>query len=113
MEPMKTIDVADATASLAEYTLELTDEPLVILSQGAPVAVLVAVRGSDLESVSLSLNPKFIEIIERSRAQAAAGQSIPMEEMWRRLGLDQDSPSTARKPRGKLAAPSKRGRQKS
>ena len=39
----------------------------------------------DLESVSLSTNPEFIALIERSRARMAAEGGIAAEEMRRRV----------------------------
>ena len=40
-----------------------------------------------LETISLSTNPRFIEIIEKSRASLARDGGISSEEMRRRLGL--------------------------
>ena len=42
----------------------------------------------DEETVALANNPKFLEILERSRARYKAEGGISLEEMRRRLGLD-------------------------
>jgi hypothetical protein len=50
--------------------------------------VLVPVEeGADIESVSLSMNPDFIALIERSRAQHKPGSGISSDEMRRELGI--------------------------
>jgi len=81
---MKVVELDKATNSLAAYASEVANGPLVVTDHGKPVAVLIPVENADLETVSLSLNPKFIEIIERSRA-AAREHTISSEEMRRRF----------------------------
>ena len=51
----------------------------------AVVAMLVPVDSADLESLSLSTNPDFLAIIERSRARCKPGSGISTDEMRRRL----------------------------
>jgi prevent-host-death family protein len=84
---MKTIDVNEATGTLAQYTRGLRREPVILTRRGKPVAALVSVKGDDWESVSLATNPDFIRIIEESRARQEAEGGIPIEEVRRRLGL--------------------------
>jgi antitoxin (DNA-binding transcriptional repressor) of toxin-antitoxin stability system len=52
---------------------------------GDPIAALVAVEKADLETLSLSTNPQFLALIERSRARQRAEGGISSEEMRRRL----------------------------
>ena len=85
---MKVIDITEATNSLAKYAQEVTEEPVIITIGGKPVTALVAIENADLETVSLSTNPKFIDLIERSRARLRAEGDISPEEMRRRLKLD-------------------------
>jgi antitoxin (DNA-binding transcriptional repressor) of toxin-antitoxin stability system len=84
---MKTVEKELATASLADYTDEAELEPVVVTQDGKPIAALVAIENADLETVSLSTNPKFLALIERSRARQSAEGGISSEEMRRRLGL--------------------------
>jgi len=42
----------------------------------------------DLETVRLSLNPQFIDIIERSRSRQQAEGGIPLKEAMKQLELD-------------------------
>jgi len=82
---MKTLEMAKATGPLAQYAEKAAKEPLVLTVDGKPVVALVSVEDADWESVSLSTNPKFIALIERSRARLRAGKGISPAEMRRRL----------------------------
>jgi antitoxin (DNA-binding transcriptional repressor) of toxin-antitoxin stability system len=84
---MKTIEIADATGPVVDYARGSNRKPVVLTQDGKPVAVLVPVKNADLETISLSMNPKFLEIIERSREQLRQEGGIPLEEVERRLGL--------------------------
>jgi prevent-host-death family protein len=82
---MRTLELSEATGTLAEYAREVAGSPLVLTVEGSPVAVLVSVEQVDLETISLSTNPRFIALIERSRARQQAEGGISSEEMRRRL----------------------------
>src|SRR3989442_14572733 len=70
---MKTLDVRNASKSLADYTAELDSESIVITSNEKPVAALISLRGLDRESVALSLSPDFAKIIRVARSEARRG----------------------------------------
>ena len=72
---------------LAEFVGKLTEEPIVVTSNGKTVAAIVAVPNADAETISLSTNPKFLAIIERSRLRHEREGGISPDEMRRRLGL--------------------------
>ena len=82
---MKVLDKSDATAPLADYAADIDKEPVVITSDGKPIAALVSIENADLETISLSTNPKFLELIERSRARHRAEGGVSADEMRRRL----------------------------
>ena len=82
---MKVIDKANATATLAEYTAEIASGAVIVTSEGRPVAALVPIENADLETVSLSTNREFLDLIERSRARSGAEGGISSEEMRRRF----------------------------
>ncbi len=84
---MKILELSEATAPLADYAKDLDHEPIILLVGGKPVAVLLAVEEADWETVSLSYNPKFLAIIERSRKRLLEEGGISSDEMRRRLGL--------------------------
>ena len=82
---MKVIEKADATATLAEYAAEIESGPVIVTSEGRPVAALVSIENTDLETLSLSTNRDFLDLIERSRARVAAEGGIPSDQMRRRF----------------------------
>ena len=76
---------SDCAASLADYVRSLGREPAIAGFDGKPVAILVAI--ADIETVSLSYNPQFLEIIDRSRQQQKAGKVMSSEDVRKKLGL--------------------------
>lgn len=92
---MKTIELGEAAASLGSYAKQLQGAPLVVTSKGAPVAVLVPLTGIDLEALSLSTNPDFLDILKHSDAEYRKHSGIPIEEVRRQFGME-TTPATAR-----------------
>jgi antitoxin (DNA-binding transcriptional repressor) of toxin-antitoxin stability system len=84
---MKTIELVQATAPMAEYAQNVSKEPLIITIGGKPVAALVPIENADLETVTLSTHPQFLALIERSRTRQKAEGGISSAEMRRRLGV--------------------------
>jgi antitoxin (DNA-binding transcriptional repressor) of toxin-antitoxin stability system len=82
---LRTLDIADAVQPLAEYAHHLGEGPIIVTDRGEPVAAVVPIENADLESLSLSTNPEFVEIIERSRARGAREGRIPVDEMERKF----------------------------
>jgi prevent-host-death family protein len=66
---VKTVDLSAASGSLSEYAKKARKEGLVLTRRGRPVAMIVPIDSSDVESLSLGTNPDFLAIIERSRAR--------------------------------------------
>jgi len=84
---MKKIEIAEATASLAEYAQKVNKEPIILMEGGKPMAALVSIENADLETVTLSTNPTFLALIERARVRQKREGGISSIEMRRRLGL--------------------------
>ena len=80
---MKTIKLASASRSLAEYAKELDDQIVVVTDRNKPVAAVLPLKNVDRESLALSSHPEFLEIIAKSRRQFAAGKTLSLEEMRR------------------------------
>ena len=80
---MKTIELSTATRPLAEYTDEIGDEMVVLTNHSKPVAAIVSLKHLDSESLALSMNAEFMEIIEQARREVAAGNVMTLEEMKR------------------------------
>lgn len=84
---VKTLDMSEATGSLADYARQADFETTVVMEDGLPVAAVVSLANTDLESISLSQNPQFLEIIEASRASIKAEGGLSTNEVRQRLGL--------------------------
>ena len=84
---MNTIEIADAKDSLRNYAERVKDAPIVILDHGRPVAALLPLDNTDIKTATLSTNPKFLALIERSRHQQTTEGGISSQEMRKRLGI--------------------------
>lgn len=83
---LRRVDVADATESLATYVRKATGSgPVVVTEEGQPVAALVLLEDTDLESVAVSTDPKFMALIQRSRARYEREGGLSTAEVKRRL----------------------------
>jgi hypothetical protein len=82
---MRTLELKDATESLADYVKGMEDEGIIIVHKGVALAVLAPLGNTDYESVELSTNPKFIEMLERSRESYRKEGGLSAEEMQRLL----------------------------
>ena len=85
---MKTIGMTEATGPLAEYAQDVSKEPVIVTVDGKPVAALLPIENADSETVTLSIHPQFLALIERSRARQRIEGGISAQEMHRRLGLE-------------------------
>jgi antitoxin (DNA-binding transcriptional repressor) of toxin-antitoxin stability system len=88
---MKVVEKKKATKTLAAYAAEIGKGPVVVTDQGKPVAVLVPIENADLETVALSTNRQFIELIRRSRSRVRAEGGISSAEMRRRFTASEEA----------------------
>ena len=84
---MKTVEMDRATMSLADCARVAGQEPLVVTVHGKPVAVLLPLENTDLETASLGSNPRFLKLIERSRSRMSQEGGLSSAELRRQLGL--------------------------
>jgi len=85
---MKTVELDQATAPLAEYARNARQEGVVVTVNGKPLATVQAVpEGSDWESLAIGMNPAFLEIMERSRIAHREQGGISPDEMRRHFGI--------------------------
>ena len=63
----KILDIAEATASLADYAQDASCDPVIVRREGKPIAALMPIENVDWETIRLSTHPKFLTLIERSR----------------------------------------------
>jgi prevent-host-death family protein len=85
---LRKVEMTDATDSLATYVREVETGPVVVTDGGRPVAALVILDNTDLETLSLSTDPEFLELIQSSRERQAHEGGLSSTEMRRRLEID-------------------------
>jgi antitoxin (DNA-binding transcriptional repressor) of toxin-antitoxin stability system len=94
---IRRVEVADATESLATYIRKAAGSgPVVVTDEGQPVAALVMLEDTDLESVALSTDPEFLELIQTSRARHAQEGGLSSAEVRQRLESEPPSPRRSR-----------------
>ena len=81
---MKIIRIEVVQRSLADFAAE-SEKAVVVTSDGKSVAALTPIEDADMETISLSTNPKFLRIIERSRKRQRKEGGISSGEMRKRL----------------------------
>jgi prevent-host-death family protein len=85
---VRTLDITEATQPLSEYARQVDTGPIVVTVQGRPIVAVIAIENADLETMSLSTNPQFLALIQRSRVRQESEGGISSDEMRHRLGLD-------------------------
>ena len=99
---MKRLRLSLAVRPLADYVADFRDETLVLTEGNRAVAAVVPLKNVDRESLALSQHPEFLELIARSRAEFAAGRTVSLDEMKRRV-LPKRSPNKRRQPTARKA----------
>jgi hypothetical protein len=89
---MKTIDLSEV-AALAPY-LQSGAEPVVLIQDGRTVGAIVPATDDDVESMLLSINPRFEAILLRSQERLESEGGVSSAEARRRLGLPDIGSST-------------------
>ena len=84
---MKKIPLSEASGFVAKLPTDPSEEPVIVVVGKRPVAVIYPIKHSDLETVSLSINPKFQAMLERSRRSGAKEGYHTHEEVGRMFGL--------------------------
>jgi len=79
------VDMTDATEPLATYVRKADGGPVVITDEGRPIAALVVLENADLETVALSTDPEFLDLIQNSRAHHAREGGLSSAEIRDRL----------------------------
>ena len=92
---MTRVEIADATASLSEYTRKMRNEPVVVTRRGRPVAALMPLSEEDWEDLVVGTHPAFVRFMRRSRARYKPGTGVPLEEIRRKHGIKPRAPRKA------------------
>jgi hypothetical protein len=105
---MRTVEIAEATASLGEYARKIRKEPLVVMRRGKPVVALMPLSEDDWEDLVVSKHPKFIALMRRSFDRYKPGTGTSLEDLRRECGLE--SQATRKRKTGELVSgPSRSG----
>jgi PHD/YefM family antitoxin component YafN of YafNO toxin-antitoxin module len=84
---MKTIELSTAYQPFSAYAEEFVDEEVILTLNGRVIAVVIALKDLDSESLSLSTNPVFMAIIQQAREEFKVGKTVSLEEMKREMLL--------------------------
>jgi PHD/YefM family antitoxin component YafN of YafNO toxin-antitoxin module len=82
---MKAIELSTARQPLADYARDL-DDFIVLTSDNKPVAAIVSLKNVDPESLALSTNAEFMEVIAAARRECAGGDTNSLSAMKKDLG---------------------------
>jgi antitoxin (DNA-binding transcriptional repressor) of toxin-antitoxin stability system len=99
---VKKLRLSSAVRPLADYIADFPDETVVLTEGNRAVAAIIPLKNVDRESLTLSQHPEFLELIARSRAEFAAGRTMSMSEMKRRV-LPKRSPNKRIQPSARRA----------
>jgi antitoxin (DNA-binding transcriptional repressor) of toxin-antitoxin stability system len=84
---MRTVDISNATKSLANYARELNGESVVVTKNSKPFAALVPLKGKAISSLRHRADPAFRKMIEEAREDFRRNGGISSAELRRQLGL--------------------------
>jgi hypothetical protein len=82
---LRKIEIQQATNPLGQYARELESGPLVLTQDGHAIAAPLPIDDADLESLTLSLSPRFQAIIDQARAEYREGLSLSPDEVRQAL----------------------------
>ena len=78
---MISIEIETAQKTLSDYVKNLGDEPILLTSDKKPFAAIVSLKNSDEESIALSNNQEFMNIIKNARQEFKDGKKISFEKI--------------------------------
>ncbi len=80
---MKIASVADVKAKFSAYLKSSAGGPVVITSNGRPVAVLLGVEDEEeIVRLLFAYSPRLRAILDRSRVQIGKGEYVAHEQLW-------------------------------
>lgn len=94
---MKTVDIKQATGSLAEYAKTVRKHPVVVTRKGKPFAALMPLKNTDQETAALSNHSGFLALIERARDRHQREGGMTSDELRKHLSLKSNHSNRKRK----------------
>jgi antitoxin (DNA-binding transcriptional repressor) of toxin-antitoxin stability system len=83
---MTKIELKKPSEPLSKYAQKARKDRVIVVKKDKPFASVVPIRNAE-ETVSLSINRKFLAIIERSRSRTKKEGGISSKELRGRLGV--------------------------
>jgi prevent-host-death family protein len=84
---MKIVSLAEMIAKFGDYFKADRGEPIIITENGSPIAAMTLITDpEDLERFLLANNPKFQQILEKSRRSLKEEGGLNADEFWELLG---------------------------
>ena len=94
---------ADVKRRFSTFLKASQSGPVVVMRNGKPVAVLMAVHDEDeLDRLVFASSPRLQEILEEGRKEIRDGRGIPNEEFWKQVEAE---PARGKRSRAKRIAP--------
>jgi hypothetical protein len=85
---VKTVEIKAGSITLRDAVRALGGAPYAVTDNGRPVAVLLPVTDVDLETIALSLNPKFCALLVKSAERQTRDGGLTDAEVRRALGME-------------------------
>ncbi|MEG3935812.1 MULTISPECIES: type II toxin-antitoxin system Phd/YefM family antitoxin [unclassified Microcoleus] len=80
---MKIVSLAEIIAKFADYLNADRGEPILITENGQPVAAMTLIKDPEaLERFLLANNPKFNQILDKSRQSLKEEGGVKSEDFW-------------------------------
>jgi prevent-host-death family protein len=86
---VKKASAAEVKARFNSFLNESKTEPVVVMDDGKPVAVLMGIQDEEeLQRLVFASSRRLQEILEAGRKEIREGRGIPNEEFWKQVGLE-------------------------
>lgn len=83
---MKIVPLAVVKDHFSSYIDESKESPIVVTRNGRPVAMLISINEEeDLDSILLSHNPRFIQLLEDARQHVRATEGVDLTQFREQL----------------------------
>lgn len=82
---MKSVEIGEATATLASYIQNLGREPLIVSFKATPVALLTPI--CDLDTLPLDTHPEALTLIKKSLKRQRDDAQASLADYVRNLGI--------------------------
>jgi hypothetical protein len=87
---LKVLPLEDTTLTVSELEELVKEGPVILTRDGQPCLVIKDASGSDWESISLGLNPRFLALIESSRRSHREKGGVGLDDLRRDIGPEID-----------------------